>query len=137
VFPYLPTFNLTSRVWRPPHEPPGEPTFITPSQLYIASRGLIDIQPGQDHLWQPPIYLRVPKTTFLRRNDVVEVEEGDGYFYRVRWAEKVHRGFPNEYVTAIMEQLTDAPVPPIEGFLLVEDGTSLLLEDGTEFLLEG
>lgn len=81
--------------------------------------------------YTPPIYLRVAIGTDLRVSDIVDVPAGAGKLYTVRWVERVHLGFSNEYFVGIVEQ-----VPPPPASLLLEDGTDLLLEDGTSILLE-
>jgi len=132
----VPVFNITVNIWHAGNAPPDPPDLSPLAQLYIPSRGLLDIQPGEDELWQPPIYLRVAVGTDLRHQDIVEAAAGDGWFYRTRWVERMHRGFPNEYFVGILEQTSGPPGPPGDGGLMLEDGDYMLLEDGFFISLE-
>lgn len=131
----LPVFNLTCNLWRPPSVTTDPPDDTFDCQLYIPSRGMLDITPGDDDLWQPPIYVRAPKGTDIRQDDILEVDDGDGWYYRVRWIERMHRGFSNEYFVALVEQSTTAP-PVSSDSLLLESGDHILLEDGSLLLME-
>lgn len=103
-------FNISTAIYRTPDVYPGSPTFLTPCQLYLSSRGMLDITPGSDNDWVPPIYLRVPALFDLRPGDIAECPEETGRLYRVRWVEDMHKGFPNEYRVGILEQ-TVQPFP--------------------------
>lgn len=130
----LPNFNVSCFIWHPPNASPAVPDVNVECQLYFTSRGQFDLVPGDPASYVPPIYLRVPPGTDLRSGDQVECLPGTGWFYTVRWVERVHLGFPNEYLVGIVEQQVGAPPPG--GELLLEDGTAILLEDGTPILLE-
>lgn len=130
----LPNFNVACFVWRPPNLPPNPPDLNTACQLYVNSRGLLDIQPGLNDIWVPPVYLRVPAGTDIAPDDVVECNSASGHWYKIRWVERMHLGFPNEYLVGILEQ-TSNPTPPAARVLL-EDATDLLQEDATFVLLE-
>lgn len=137
---FLPNFNLLAAVWHDPRHPPDVADFTTDAQLYVASRGLIDIQPEDFIRWQPPIYLRVPKGTDLKRHDSVKIVKVNGipvvdpYIYTVRWVERLHLGFPNEYLVGVVEQRTSPfPPAPIGAVLLeidVADTEYVLTETG-------
>lgn len=107
---YSPVFNLMCSGWRPPNVPPAPSDYSLQCQLYIASRGLIDITPGNPALWVPPIYLRVPPFSDIRPDDIIECPLGSGRLYSVRWVEDLHKGFPNEYRVGVLEQ-TFQPFP--------------------------
>jgi hypothetical protein len=133
---FLPNFNALYDLWRPPNAPPAAADQTNkPCQLYLTSRNLLDIEPDEFTFWQPPVWLRVPKGTDIRPHDIVEVEPGEGWFYEVRWTDRMHKNFPNEYFVAILCQ-TAIPSPPNPFHLLMESGDSLLLEDGSFILLE-
>jgi hypothetical protein len=106
-------------------------------QLYFTPKGQFDIDPENLNAYMPPVYIRFPKGTTVAVHDVVEVDAGTGYYYRVRFVERVHKNFINEYLVAICQQGLTNPVPPPSGAsLLAEDGSYLLLEDGSYILLE-
>lgn len=133
----LPVFNLSANIWRAATPTTDPPDVVSVAQLYFNTRGLFDITPTVDTEWEPPIYLRVPAGTDIRHNDQVEVADGDGWFYRVRWFDRVHRGFPNEYLVAVLEQvIVPTPPPPVSGDVLTEGGDFVLLESGDFILLE-
>lgn len=132
----VPVFNLAVNLWRPPNAPPAVPTSVFAGQLYFPTRGMLDITPGDNALWNPPIYLRCPIGTDVRVNDVVEIAAGDGWIYKVRWVDRMHRGFPNEYVGAVLEHVTAGPPPPGGGFVLLEGGDFVLEEGGGKIVLE-
>jgi len=104
----VPAFNLTADVW----EYPDVPTSAVPvfedvaCQLYIASRGLLDITPGVPTEWVPPIQLRMPIAAGSAwiAAWVIECPVGSNRYYRLRWKERQHQGFANEYLLAIVEQ---------------------------------
>jgi hypothetical protein len=128
----LPTFNLTCGRWRPPNAPPALPDITFVGQLYFGSRAYLDITPGNFNEWEPPIFLRVPSGTNILPHDVVEANLGDGWFYNVRFVDRVHRGFPNEYFCAVLEQrMGTPPGPPVAGGFVLMEGTGfVLMEDG-------
>lgn len=132
----LPIFNVTYDLWRPPNAPPAAPdVFAAPCQLYVFSKGPADVDPTNVDTFVPPIYLRVPKGTDVRVNDIIECQPGSGFRYIVRWAERVHLGFVNEYFTALLEQGTGTPPPPGGGVLM--EGTGFVLtETGGHVLME-
>jgi hypothetical protein len=101
---FLPDFNLTCNMWRPPAIVTDPPTDIFNCQLYVAPKGFLDITPSQPTLWVPPIWLRLPPLTDLRPGDEVECPAGSGRTYVTRWVEDLHKGFPNEYRVGLLEQ---------------------------------
>jgi len=102
----LPTFNTTCDIWHS-GTPLTDPPDLSPDcQLYLNTRGLLDITPTVDTEWEPPVWLRVPIGTDLRRNDTVECPPGSGWVYHVRWTERVHLGFANEYFVGVIEQVS-------------------------------
>jgi len=107
---YPPDFNLSCNIYRSPDVYPGSPTLSSDCQLYLASRGLIDVTPGSPTDWVPPIYLRLPALTDVRPGDLVECPSGTARLYLTRWVEDMHKGFDNEYRVGILEQ-TSQPFP--------------------------
>lgn len=131
----LPDFNLVCNIWRPPDVVTDPPTFTNvPCQLYIYSRTSTDIKPGAFDTYNPTIMLRVPKGTDLQVDDVVEAAAGDGWLYTVRFTDRMHRGFANEYFMGIMEQ--EGMVPPSASHILTEASVILCAETGDEFIIE-
>lgn len=105
--PTKPVFNVTANAWLTPNVPGGSPPDYTLSvQIYIASRGLIDCQPGTPLFWVPPVYVRFDDAGSPLGPGVWiwEIPSLSGRFYRVRWKEVVHLGFPNEYKIHVVEQ---------------------------------
>jgi len=133
----LPTFNQSCDIW---HDgtPTTDPPDLSPAcQLYLNTRGLLDIDPSDDTLWQPPVWLRVPPGTDVRALDTVECPPTSGGVYHVRWIERVHLGFPNEYAVALLDQISTGGFGPVTGdSLLMESGDNVLTEGGDFILLE-
>jgi len=107
--PYaLPQFNLLCDIWESPNVPLTGPVAFenVAVQFYVPSRGMLDIEPGQQTIWVPPIYLR------FSLDDVAKWQTGwifyiqtlNPGFYIARWKERVHHGFTNEYLTVLVEQ---------------------------------
>jgi hypothetical protein len=112
----LPNFNLTGVAWVPPHTPAGDPFDIGdfPCQLYIPSRmeGIDQVEGGTG-FYTPPIILRLDRAApNMAANYIVRVSSYPTEYYLVRWVQKVHVGFPNEYRSAIMHQCTAAGISP-------------------------
>jgi len=129
-----PIFNVDCNIWHAPSLPPAAPDLFTQCQLYVNSRGLLDIDEFNDVEWVPPVYLRLPFGTDVRRLDLVECGAGTGNWYHVRWVERMHLGFTNQYTVALLNQLPQGP--PGAGDVLLESGDKVLLESGDIVLLE-
>lgn len=126
--PYsIPQFNCLCDIWTSPDTPSGDaPAFENVAvQVYVPSRGMLDIEPGQQQIWVPPIYLRfsVDSEVEWRTGWIFYVQTMNPGHYIARWKERVHHGFGNEYLTVLVEQCdTDGfsiqhnvdplPVPP-------------------------
>lgn len=97
----LPTFNLVADAWVAPNAPNLDVADIpnVPVQKYISSRAAFDIQPMELLAWVPPVYLRIDPAFGGLHADVWvwEVPQGSGVYYRARWKDLIHEGFPNEY----------------------------------------
>lgn len=114
-----PTFNLVCDVWFTPNAPPLAPDQAdVPCQLYYPKPTANDQVPGVANSWILPRYLRLPKLTDVRfvisgasYNTIVEVPAGSGRLYAVTDVEDVHKGFPNEYRSALIKPIGTWPVP--------------------------
>lgn len=100
----LPDFNLVASLWRSPDAWPGTVTATSNVQLYLTSRPLLDVTPGDPTAWVPPVYVRFPALFDVRPDDQLEVPSGTDRIYRVRWVDDCHKGFSNEYRVALVEQ---------------------------------
>lgn len=111
----LPNFNLLADRWVSPNTPAaGAPDFLAiPCQLYVNSRGLLDITPGDFTAWVPPIYIRLQVGAIPPvKDDIYEVIPGSADYYKVRWTQSIHKGFPNEYIVVLVEQCDAAGTTP-------------------------
>lgn len=112
-----PNFNLLMDVWNHTHLPVSSAADFTdvPVQLYIGSKGILDITPAGRADWIPPIYLRIPTTSYGDVKDgwIFGIDNGHGVaYYKARWAEFVHLGFVNEYYTVLVEQTDSSGTVP-------------------------
>ena len=102
-----PTFNMLALVWLEGQDAAvDEPDYVDIlMQVYVHSRADIDVTPGQPERWVPPIYLRFPKEySLIRTGAIIQVSDRFGDYYKVRWAQAIHMGFPNEYWMTQCEQ---------------------------------
>jgi hypothetical protein len=110
----LPNFNLSASAWNNPKKPSTDPADVIGKdvQLYVPSRGVLDILPGGPLNWVPPIYLRIASTgpALTPAVWIWEVITGSAQYYRVRWKQVIHQGFPNEYVAHLVEQCDSAGI---------------------------
>ncbi len=106
-----PVFNVLADIWYADHVPASSPPDEENQQVqfYIYSRHGLNIEPGQQELWVPPIYIRLPAAA----NDIwvsaqiVECPAESGRYYRARWKDIYHLGFPNQYLVILVEQCDD------------------------------
>lgn len=129
-----PIFNIDCNIWHDGVPITDPPDIFTQCQLYVNSRVSLNVNETDDEEWVPPIFLRVPFGTDVRRLDSVECVAGSGVWYHVRWVERVHLGFANQYVMALLSQGLSGPSGG--GFLLLETGDFVQLESGEKVLLE-
>lgn len=132
----LPIFNLVCNLWRPPATTSDPPTSSPDCQLYYPSRSTLPIEVPSADDFSPAAWIRFPWGTDVRVGDILEVAAADGYFYEVRFVDRMHRGFANQYIFAVCEQQAASPPPPTSGFILLETGDFVLLESGDKILLE-
>jgi len=132
----LPTFNLVCNLWRAPDTPSDPPTSTPDCQLYYPSRSTLPLEVSDDEIYSPAAWIRFPWGTDVLVGDILEVAQGDGYFYEVRFTDRMHRGFPNQYLFAVAKQTDSSPPPPLGDFILLETGDFVLLESGDKVLVE-
>jgi len=110
-----PVFNLLANVWNAGNVPAdGPPDWSgVACQFYIYSRNSTSIQPCELELYTPVIQIRLPIAASGPWVDgqVFEVEAGSGRYYRARFKDRVHYGFPNEYLVAYVVQCNDEGLP--------------------------
>jgi hypothetical protein len=113
----LPVFNLTANVWNTGNVPSGSSPDFTgvACQFYIYSRVSVDVQPCELELYTPLIQIRLPiaAATPWVNGQVFEVVGGSGRFYRARFKDRLHYGFPNEYLVAYVVQCDEDGRPLI------------------------
>jgi len=111
----VPNFNVFADVWSTGHVPADDdPDFENLTvQLYIYSRVSFDVQPCELELYQPPIQIRIPRaaSTPWVEGQVFEVPAESGRYYRARFKERVHIGFPNEYLVVVVVQCGSDGIP--------------------------
>jgi hypothetical protein len=104
---FAPNFNLLANYWDAGHTPAVDPADLiaVPCQLYVASRGILDITPGNPGFWVPAIYFRTAHGSPPPQvGGIVGLSPGMTDFYKIRWVQNVHIGFANEYVQSLCEQ---------------------------------
>jgi len=113
--PFMPpSFNLLAQVWNAGHTPATDlpDRRDEACQLYVPSRAVPVWDQGLDFPWHFVIILRRPSgLPELARGDIVGLSPGPDY-YLVRWTQKVHYGFPNEYRESYVTQCDSAGTSP-------------------------
>lgn len=119
-----PDFNVLANLWFGTNTPnTGLFDFENQAcQLYVTSRGPFDVDGLLPNNFSPPIYFRMPwaSDSNWRETQIVECPAGSLRYYRVRWKEYMHVGFPNQYLVIILNQcdgdgnpiLRDVDAPP-------------------------
>ena len=112
--PYLPVFNLLARYWTGGFTPATGPPAAAniPSQLYLPTKGLLDIEYDTAWAWQPPLWLRLPSIEVVaaQQGYIWEIPQLSGLYYHKRWVDLAHQGFPNEYWQLLVAQCDDTGV---------------------------
>jgi len=113
----LPQFNLTCSVWDAGNNPglgAADWTGVA-CQFYIYSRHSTSIQPCELELYTPVIQVRMPIEASgpWVSGQIFEVVGGSGRYYRARFKDRVHYGFVNEYLVAIVVQCNEDGIPLI------------------------
>jgi len=110
----LPQFNVLCDIWDAGNVPvDDDPDYENVTvQFYVYSRVSFDVQPCELELYQPPIQIRMPVAVVAiwETGQVFEVPAESGRYYRARFKEKLHLGFPNEYLVAYVVQCDDRGV---------------------------
>lgn len=110
-----PQFNINVDVWSAGHVPSeDDPDFenVT-SQFYVYSRVIFDVQPCELELYQPAMQIRMPIAAVVPWTDgqVFEVPSESGRYYRARFKDRLHLGFPNEYLIIFVVQCGSDGIP--------------------------
>jgi len=111
----LPTFNLTFSAWRNATDPRYNAPIASgvPCQLYIYSRYIIDQHESDQGYYVPPVQLRMPVGAFVPLfGDVYLISRNTKMYYKAFWADRMHAGFPNEYIIVQCGQSDDTGSVP-------------------------
>lgn len=103
----LPAFNLLYDFWTAGHTPNTSPPDVAavPAQCYFNSRSFVDVTPGAASIWVPSIFVRIPLGIYLPVvGDICGQVIPPADYYKVRLIQYTHRGFPNEYISLLVEQ---------------------------------
>jgi len=104
----VPQWVSLCNLWSVGETPADDVPFETDleCQLYLPARGILDITPGEPLLWVPPIWFRLPLSarTSWEAYSIVECPAGSGEYYRARFKQVAHLGFPNEYLSSVVDQ---------------------------------
>jgi len=113
----VPDFNLLMDVWNAGKIPAADlpDSENVPVQFYLYSRGSFDIQPCELELYTPPIWLRLPvaENAVWIAGQVFECPAESGRYYRARFKEIMHQGFPNQYLVTVVVQCNEFGIPLI------------------------
>jgi len=103
-----PQFNIPVDVWSTGHIPDDDdPDFENVSaQFYIYSRVSADVHPCELELYHPITQIRLPVSVAVLwvSAQIFEVPSESGRYYRAKLKERIHLGFPNEYLVAYVVQ---------------------------------
>jgi len=111
----LPLFNVSFDAWTGGHVPAVDaPDSVdNPCQLYLNAKFPADQADGDPAFYTPTIFLRIPLLGYRPiRGDIVQVRPPTVDYYKVRWIQNVHIGFPNEYIAAAVEQCNAVGATP-------------------------
>jgi len=114
----VPDFNQAFDLWASAPVV-GPPLYSAMCQLYVHPKPYNDITPGDPLAWVPAIYIRVPKT-FIDDTGTpivgavfgIRDQSGNVWYYLLRWWERIHANFPNEYLQLLVEQCSSAGTTP-------------------------
>ncbi len=127
----VPVFNVVCDLWYAGRFPNTDLPDIDDQecQFYVTSRGPFDVNISDQRLYSPPIYLRLPLAAIAIwvQAQIVECPPGTGRYFSARWKERMHLGFPNEYLvivlgqcasdgTPILRDVEDVTPPPFDNF---------------------
>lgn len=107
----VPVFNVLIDLWFGEHTPftQDADVFNQSAQFYLNSRGALDVKPGDKSSYTPPIIVRLPTVAIANWTavTVMEIPGGTGRYYRARFKEVMHLGFPNQYLMIVAEQCNE------------------------------
>lgn len=110
-----PNFNLLCDVWNSGHVPGSDtPDFENVAcQLYVNGRTMFDVQPCDLETYQPAIAIRLPPSIIpiWSAGQIFEVPAESGFYYRARFKERMHLGFPNQYLAVWVVQCGADGIP--------------------------
>jgi len=110
-----PNFNITVNVWNTGHVPDVDfPDVVDlAAQFYIYSRVSADIHPCELELYHPLTQIRLPLAAIALwvAGQIFEVPAASGRFYRAKLKDRIHLGFPNEYLVAYVVQCNELGEP--------------------------
>jgi len=112
----LPNFNLLCEAW-PVHDAPSEGPATwqdVPCQLYVNPKTPVAQEYGTYWAWSPTIFLRLPTSALLMWEGcgIIHLSYASDDYYIPRMKERMHRGFPNEYLVIWCDQ-SDATGNPV------------------------
>lgn len=115
----VPNFNVLVDVWDAGAVPADDdPDYENVTcQFYVYSRVSFDVQPCELELYTPAIQVRMPVSTaaIWASGQIFECPAESARYYRARFKERVHLGFPNEYLVVYVVQCNS------EGWPLIRD----------------
>jgi len=119
---FYPDLNVTMDWWNHTHTPSSGAPDVSgePCQLYIATRPSPALYPdGTSPIYyMQPVIIRVASTFVVLRAlyqsyaGILAPATGITWYYRIRWWEYAHFGFPNEYVQLFCSQCTNHGAEP-------------------------
>lgn len=120
AFYNLPIFNLKMDWWdnsAPPHGRAPDASIFT--QLYVNSKPGFAVSPTVPMDWNPPIVIRLSSSDFDAFMPPAVSSywhwvdgAGNNWYWLVSWWERIHAGFPNEYVEMTVVQCDAFGVSP-------------------------
>jgi hypothetical protein len=121
----LPVFNKVASWWEAGTIPASDPPTAVdvPIQFYVRSQWLSYDTVGFENQNGMFPFVRFPKAKLVDLTvnptrgsiwGIVDPDLGTIFYYRSRWWEFTHWGFPNEYISVQVEQCTSAGTVPDE-----------------------
>jgi len=114
----VPNFNLLINFWTGGHNPTLFPVDVAnvPGQRYVNSRSPMVILWHDRGTWLYPVILRLPLGVYTPVEADIWQQAGPTLgFYLVQWVERIHKGFPNEYLAAYSLACTAGGTPIATG----------------------
>ena len=111
----LPNFNLSARIWTGGSTPSGGAPTLTgiPCQLYVHSKGVYGDFPVGTFQTIPTILFRFPVGLYAPAvGDIIDSVSPINDYYLVGFSQKIHAGFPNQYLLVSVLQCDQFGVTP-------------------------